>query len=142
MHGRETLTLCEGPRLIAEDNTGSLMLRLARPLLSLTMLALATGAFAAGSSAPFGYTPDPALRTASKGELESRIRRACASTQAQLQNVSTGKVERPCGCYATRVMGSLDEAEVAAYRATGVFNDSARAKALAAVDTCKLKRPV
>ena len=118
------------------------MPRFARPLLSLTFLALTSAAFAAGSSAPFGYTPDPALRTAGKGELEGRVRRACASTQAQLQNVATSKVERPCACYATRVMGSLDEAEVAAYRATGVFNDSARAKALAAVDTCKLKRPV
>jgi hypothetical protein len=118
------------------------MPRLARPLLSLTFLALATGAFAAGSSAPFGYTPDPTLRTADKQELESRIRRACASTQAQLQNVSTGKVERPCSCYASRVMTSLDEPEIQAYRSTGVFNDSARAKALAAIDSCKLKRPV
>ena len=49
---------------------------------------------------------------------------------------------RPCGCYATRVMTSLDPSEIDAYRNTGVFNDSARAKALSAVDECKLKRPI
>jgi hypothetical protein len=139
---RERLTVQREEALSLAYTNGRIMPRLARPLLSLTFLALASAAFAAGSSAPFGYTPDPALRTAGKEELEGRVRRACASTQAQLQNVATSKVERPCGCYASRVMAALDESEIQAYRATGVFNDSARAKALTALDSCKLKRPV
>ena len=49
---------------------------------------------------------------------------------------------RPCGCYASRVMRSLDSAELDAYRSTGVFNDTARGKALAAIDACKLQRPI
>ncbi len=110
-------------------------------------LALALGAltgaaaFAAASSTPFGYAPDPALRTASAAELQTRIRRACATTQARIQNVAATQVNRGCGCYATGVMRSLDAGEIDAYRATGIFNDSARAKALAAIDICRLRRP-
>jgi hypothetical protein len=118
------------------------MTRLARPLLSLAFLAITTTAFAGGSSAPFAYQPDPALKTASKGELDGRIKRACASTQAKLQNVAESRVDRACGCYSSRVIRGLDETELDAYRNTGVFNDTARAKALGALDSCKLKRPV
>jgi hypothetical protein len=39
-------------------------------------------------------------------------------------------------------MRSLDATELDAYRNTAVFNDTARAKALAAIDSCKLKRPI
>lgn len=118
------------------------MTRILRPLLSAAFVAAASAALAGGSSAPFNYTPDPALRTASKGELESRVRRACTATQASLQNQDQARLERPCGCYAGRVMRSLDDAELDAYRNSGVFNDTARAKALAAIDACKLKRPI
>ena len=118
------------------------MTRILRPVLSAALLAIATGALASGSSAPFNYTPDPALKTASKSELETRVRRACTATQAQLQNVDETRLERPCGCYAGRVMRSLDATELDAYRNTAVFNDTARAKALAAIDSCKLKRPI
>jgi hypothetical protein len=118
------------------------MTRLARPLLSLAFLTLASTAFAGGSSAPFAYQPDPALKTASKGDLEGRIKRACVSTQAKLQNIAESRIERPCGCYATRVIRGLDESELDAYRNTGIFNDTARGKALGAIDSCKLKRPV
>ncbi len=38
-------------------------------------------------------------------------------------------------------MRSLDATEIQSYRDTGVFNDTARGKALAALDRCKLKRP-
>lgn len=99
-------------------------------------------ALAGASSTPFGYTPDPAMRTESVQDLESRVRRTCASTQAKIQSVSTEAVAKPCSCYATQLMRSLDEAEVAAYRGTGVFNDSARGKAIAAIDACKLRRPI
>jgi hypothetical protein len=32
--------------------------------------------------------------------------------------------------------------EVQAYRDTGVFNEGGRSKALAAIDACKLQRPI
>ncbi len=104
--------------------------------------ALATTAFAGGSSAPFAYQPDPAFKTASKSELENRVKHACVATQAKLQNVAESRIDRPCGCYSSRVIRGLDDGELEAYRNTGVFNDTARGKALIAIDSCKLKRPV
>jgi hypothetical protein len=118
------------------------MTRLARPLLSAALLMVATSAFAGGSSAPFNYTPDLALKTAGKAELETRIKRSCTATQAKVQNVAETRLDRSCGCYASRVMRGLDDSELDAYRNTGVFNDTARGKALAAIDSCKLKRPI
>jgi len=99
-------------------------------------------ALASASPANFNYTPDPGLKTASKGELEGRVRRACAVTQARVQNAAESALARPCGCYASRVVRSLDPAELDAYRSTGVFNDTARGKALEAIDACKLQRPI
>ena len=114
----------------------------ARPLAAaaLALLLAASGALAGASSTPF--QPDPALLTASRGDLEGRVRHACAVTQARLQSVAETSVERPCGCYAARTLRSLDGAELESYRTTGYFSDSARAKALAAIDSCRLKRPV
>lgn len=115
------------------------------PLLIATGL-LALGAHAAlamGSSAPFEqYQPDPALRTATKTNLEGRVRRACAVVQARMTNASEASLDRPCGCYAKQTLRSLDESEIDAYRSTGYFNDTARAKALSALDACKLQRPI
>jgi hypothetical protein len=109
---------------------------------AVVLAATASAAFAAGSSAPFNYTPDPALRTESRAKLQDRVRRACGVTQAKLQGASEATVSRPCGCYASRTLNALDRAELEAYRSTGYFNDSARAKALAALDACGLRRPV
>jgi len=39
-------------------------------------------------------------------------------------------------------MRLLDPVEIDAYRNTGVFNDTARGKALAAIDACRLQRPI
>lgn len=104
--------------------------------------ACATAALAGGSSAPFEqYQPDPALRTAPKANLEGRVRHACAVVQARMTNAPESSLERPCGCYAKQTMRTLDESEIEAYRTTGYFNDSARAKALSALDSCKLQRP-
>ncbi|HEX8167498.1 MAG TPA: hypothetical protein VF601_17160 [Beijerinckiaceae bacterium] len=103
--------------------------------------ATATAALAAGSSAPFDYKPDPALRTESRTKLQDRVRRACNVTQAKLQGASEAAVSRACGCYASRTLAALDRGELEAYRSTGYFNDSARAKALAAIDACGLRRP-
>lgn len=89
-----------------------------------------------------GYTPDPALKTASTGNLTGRVSHACTVTQSRLQSVPEASLARPCGCYARQTLASLDAAEIASYRTTGYFNDSARAKALAALDSCKLPRPV
>jgi hypothetical protein len=101
----------------------------------------ASSAFAAASNMPTQYQPDPALKTASMGELRSRVSQACAVTQARIQNVSEASLARKCDCYAGRTMRSLSDDEVQAYRDTGVFNDTARAKALTAVDACRLQRP-
>jgi hypothetical protein len=38
-------------------------------------------------------------------------------------------------------MRALSADEVQAYRDTGIFNDTARAKALSAIDSCRLQRP-
>jgi hypothetical protein len=114
-----------------------------RTLAAAFALALpATAALAAASSVPTNYQPDPALQKASRGELEARVRKACVVTQAKLQNVSEPSLSSPCGCYASRTIRSLDSSELQAYRDTGVFNDGARAKAVAAIDTCKLQRPI
>jgi hypothetical protein len=75
------------------------------------------------------------------GELRARVRQACAVTQAKLQSVSESSLTRKCDCYAGRTMRTLSSDEVQAYRDTGVFNETARAKALGAIDSCKLERP-
>lgn len=89
-----------------------------------------------------GYTPDPALKTASKSNLKGRVSHACVVTQARFQKIGEAAVEAPCGCYADRTLSRLDKAEIQSYRTTGYFNDSAKAKALDALDSCKLPRPV
>ena len=93
-------------------------------------------------SALEGYVPDLALKTATKSNLSGRVRHACTVTQAKLQKVEEATLAAPCGCYAERTLSSLDKDEIASYRSTGYFNDSARAKALNALDSCKLPRPV
>jgi hypothetical protein len=114
-----------------------------RACLAIACWLVSTGiAFAAASSVPTQYTPDPALRTASRAELEARIRRACTVTQARLQSTSESALTPPCSCYASRVMRSFSASDLDAYRATGYFDDSGRAKALEALDSCKLRRPI
>ena len=118
--------------------------RTGRLLLAAGLLATvaACNANKAGPTADLvGYTPDPALKTASASNLTGRVRHACTVTQAKLQGVSEVSLARPCGCYAERTLSSLDQSELAAYRTTGYFNDSARAKALSALDSCQLPRP-
>lgn len=101
----------------------------------------ATAAFAAASNTPTLYQPDPALKTESLPELQTRVRQACSVTQAKLQGVEEFSLARKCDCYAGRTMRSLSAEEVQAYRDTGVFNESAREKALKSIDSCKLQRP-
>ncbi|GJD96526.1 hypothetical protein [Methylobacterium iners] len=122
----------------AHPRTGRLIL--AAGLISL--LAACNASRAPQTAALEGYTPDPALKTASTNNLTARVRRSCAVIQARQQSVSEESLSRPCGCYAQKTLASLDQAEIQSYRTTGYFNDSARAKALAALDSCKLPRPV
>ncbi|MCG7394509.1 hypothetical protein MHY87_16515 [Microvirga sp. ACRRW] len=113
-----------------------------RALLTVAALTFsATAALAAASNTPTLYTPDPALKTATMADLRARVSQACSITQAKMQNVAESSLSGKCGCYAGRTMRSLSADEVQAYRDTGVFNDSAREKALAAIDACKLQRP-
>ncbi|MBZ6074753.1 hypothetical protein [Microvirga puerhi] len=113
-----------------------------RPVLAALAIAASThAAFASASNTPTQYEVDPALKTASMSELQSRVRQACSVTQAKLQNVSEASLSRKCDCYAGRTMRTLSTDEVQAYRDTGVFNDGARAKAVTAIDACKLQRP-
>ena len=110
-------------------------------VVALAIALSASAALAAASNAPTQYQPDPALKTESMSELQARVRQACTVTQARLQNVSEASLSRKCDCYAGRTMRALSADEVQAYRDTGIFNDGARAKALTALDSCKLERP-
>ena len=114
---------------------------LVRSCLTLAFALAASAALAAASSTPFGYTPDPATMRESPAQLQDRLRRSCISTQTRVQNVAAARVQRGCGCYASRVIRGLDATELAAYRSTGVFNDTARVKGFAALDGCGLRRP-
>lgn len=117
-----------------------------RPAIRLLVAGFVTvassAAFAGASQVPIDYVPDPALKTASLAELERRVARACATTQARLQSVAESTLTRPCGCYASRTMRALAEGELAHYRERGYFDDGARGKALAAIDACGLRRPL
>jgi hypothetical protein len=102
----------------------------------------AASAFAAASNMPTQYQPDPALKTENAAQLRARVSQACSITQARLQSgVGEASLSRGCDCYAGRTMRSLSADELQAYRDTGVFNETAREKALTALDACKLPRP-
>lgn len=88
-----------------------------------------------------GYTPDPALKSASLKNLKGRVSQACVVTQSKFQKVAEASLEAPCGCYADRALTKMSREEIQSYRATGYFNDSAKAKAFDALDSCKLPRP-
>ena len=70
-----------------------------RSIAALVALLLSAGAAqAAASSVPTNYQPDPALKTASRTELEARIRKACTVIQARTRNVAEASLSTPCGC--------------------------------------------
>lgn len=121
----------------AHPRTGRLIL--AAGLISL--LAACNASRGTQTASLEGYTPDPTLKTASTSNLTSRVRRSCTVIQARQQSVPEASLARPCGCYAQKTVASLDKSEIESYRTTGYFNDSARAKALAALDSCQLPRP-
>ncbi len=120
--------------------------RTGRLLVAAGLVSLLAACNSAGRSTQYpsleGYVPDPALKTASKSNLTGRVRHACTVTQAKFQKVAEDSLAAPCGCYAERTLSALDKDEIASYRTTGYFNDTARAKALNALDSCKLPRPI
>ncbi|MDJ1157160.1 hypothetical protein QNA08_02765 [Chelatococcus sp. SYSU_G07232] len=104
-------------------------------------LFVATSAFAAGSTAALP-PPDPTAARLSRPQIGERAYKGCLVTQAQLQGTPQETLRSPCRCYANRTIAAMGEDEVAAFRQTGYFNDVTRAKALAALDACNLKRPI
>jgi hypothetical protein len=117
------------------------MTSILRVLLTVAAIATGSAAFAAASNTPTMYQPDPALKTASMADLRARVSESCSITQAKMQGVTESSLSRKCDCYAGRTMRAMSADEVQAYRDTGVFNDTARLKALSAIDSCKLQRP-
>ncbi len=109
---------------------------------SLLALVLApAAAFAAAGPAPLPE-PDPRTRNMTPYQIQLRTFDACLITQSRLQNTTREAVHSPCSCYATGTVRSLTRAEIQAFRETSVFNETARAKALAQIDRCKLVRPI
>lgn len=110
-------------------------------LAAAVVCASASVALASASTTPTQYQPDPALKTETMGQLTARVRTACAVTQAKLRNTTEASVGRACDCYSGRTMRALSPDEVQNYRDTGVFSETARAKALTSLDACRLQRP-
>jgi hypothetical protein len=109
-------------------------------LVALGLVIAAGQAFAAGS-APLP-PPDPTAKNLTPAQIQKRAFDACLPTQARLKEVTQESVRAGCQCYASRTIRAMTKAEIQAFRDTGYFNDSARAKAFEAVDRCKLARPV
>jgi len=86
--------------------------------------------------------PDPTAAKLSPSQIGRRAYDACLITQARLQSLTREEVRGPCRCYADKTVAGMTRTEIAAFRETGYFDDSARAKALLALDECKLKRPI
>jgi hypothetical protein len=135
----EAIGLSDGPFACR----GLSMVSRFRSLVVATVLSAAAsgGVLAGASTSNIQYTPDPALKTASRADLETRVRRSCAATQARIQSRPEAELDRPCACYASRTVRSLDKVELENYRNRGVFDDTTRIKALANLDRCNLKRP-
>jgi hypothetical protein len=100
-----------------------------------------TLAFSAAGPAPLPE-PDPRTRNMTPYQIQLRTFDACLVTQSRLQQTTREAVHSACSCYATGTVRAMTRAELDAFRATSVFNDSAREKALAQIDRCKLRRPV
>ncbi len=98
-------------------------------------------ALAAAGTAPLPE-PDPRTRTMTPYQIQLRTFDACLVTQSRLQQTTREAVHAACSCYAKGTVNALTRAELDAFRATSVFNDSAREKALAQIDRCGLKRPI
>lgn len=100
----------------------------------------ATAALAAAGQAPLP-PPDPTAKNLTPYMIQLRAFDACQHNQSRLMNTTREAVHTPCSCYAKGAVNAMTKAEIAAFRETGYFNDSARDKALTFIDKCGLKRP-
>lgn len=99
-----------------------------------------TAVLAAAGPAPLP-PPDPTAKNLTPYMIQLRAFDACLITQSRLQGTTREAVHTPCSCYAKGTVNAMTKDELAAFRETGYFNDSARAKGLEFVEKCKLKRP-
>ena len=101
---------------------------------------LTVAAFAAAGPAPLPE-PDPRTKTMSRQQIQMRALDGCLISQSRLQQTTRDAVRAACTCYAAGTIRAMTNPEVQAFRDTSVFSDSAREKALAQLDRCKLVRP-
>jgi hypothetical protein len=124
-----------------------------RPRLSLLAAVSAAGLglliFAAGSAFAGASTQnippsppiDPTAKNLTPYMISLRAFDACLIVQSRLQGKTREEVHTPCSCYAKLTVKNMSKEEIDAFRATGYFNDTARQKALSALDSCKLPHP-
>jgi hypothetical protein len=105
----------------------------------LSML-VGAAAYAGSSSAPLP-PPDPTAKNLTPYMIQLRAFDACLHTQSRLMSTTREAVHSPCSCYAKGTVNAMTKDEVQAFRDTGYFNDSARAKGYEFLDRCKLRRP-
>jgi hypothetical protein len=115
-------------------------------LRSITMLgflgAMSTLAFAAASQAPTAPAAvDPQLRNATPYVLSLKVFDQCLLVQSRLMETTREAVHTPCSCYAKATIAQMNKEELDYMRENGFLGDSARDKAIANLDRCKLKRP-
>ena len=108
----------------------------------LGILASSAGPALAGAASSNLPPPiDPTAKDLTPYMIALRAFDACLIVQSRLQGTTREAVHTPCSCYAKLTVKNMSKEELDAFRATGYFNDSARQKALQALDACKLPRP-
>ena len=105
------------------------------------LVAFAPAMALAGASSQDLPPPDPTAKDLTPYMISLRAFDACLIVQSRLQGTTREAVHTPCSCYAKLTVKNMSKEELDAFRDTGYFNDSARQKALQALDTCKLPRP-
>ena len=106
----------------------------------LCLMVSGAAGWAAGSSGSLP-APDPTARNLSRAQIQKRAFDACLVTMARTMSRPAETLRGPCQCYSRGTVRAMTQDEIAAFRATGYFNDSAREKAFGFVDRCKLQRP-
>ena len=104
------------------------------------LLVSAQAVMAAGSTSALP-PPDPTAKNLTPYMIQLRAVDACLVTQSRLMNTTREAVQSPCSCYAKGTVNAMTKDELQAFRETGYFNDSARAKGFDFIDRCKLQRP-
>ena len=107
------------------------------------LLLLSGPAFAGASSSSFpNPDPDPATKSMSRYEAKLYIFDRCLISQSRLMGQTREQVHSPCSCYSNKTVEGMSKAEFQNFRDKSYFDDSTRDKALANLDSCKLKRPL